>query len=136
MHIKHLDWTTIQKHMTKLNCEFASGRATEAPQLHQLSQSMLECELMGFSQQWPLLAGMLDAMEHDHKGRRARVAGGELGIASMGCKASDGRKQWKHNNSPRRRQYECEEWTPRKWIVGFPIPTYSNARNQIGATEK
>ena len=44
---KHFNSQTIGQHLQRLCCEFAGGRADEAPELHSVSMSLDECNMTG-----------------------------------------------------------------------------------------
>ena len=52
LYTKYVDWATTERHLEKLQCEFATGRAEEAPQLHSVSMSIDEYNLMGLWEPW------------------------------------------------------------------------------------
>ena len=64
LYTKYLDWQSTERHTTRLECEFASGRANETPQLHRVSRSMIEYEFIGEERQWPLLNTIMLAVEN------------------------------------------------------------------------
>lgn len=56
LYTKHLDWASIEMHTGRMNHKFSTGRATEAPKLHCVSQAMYEHDLMGHEQSWKWLS--------------------------------------------------------------------------------
>ena len=105
MYTKYLDWASLEKHTQRFHCEFASGRAAEAPQLHRISQSLDEYWMMGESRQWPILEQILGALTDKHKKRQRTVERGNLSTrmrakGKIHCKQTNGRRcdcvNWPH----------------------------------------
>ena len=61
---KYLDSNTIGRHLQKLNCELANGRADEAPKLHNISISLDEYNMMGLWKQWRWIDVITGAIEN------------------------------------------------------------------------
>ena len=78
MYTKYLDWASLERHTQRFHCEFASGRAAEAPQLHRISQSLDEYWMMGESRQWLILDQILGALTDKHEKRQRRIERGNL----------------------------------------------------------
>ena len=75
---KHLDWTSIGKHTAKLNCESANVRASEAPQLHEVNQSMWGDGDGVDRRHWPLLDEMLAVISKDENVQGRKRANGHF----------------------------------------------------------
>ena len=52
LYTKYVDWATTERHLEKLQYEFTTGRAEEALQLHNISVSIDEYNLMGLWKPW------------------------------------------------------------------------------------
>lgn len=82
---KHFDWQSIGRQTARFECEVASIRADEAPQLHQVSEAMLEYELMGEPKQWPLLNAIILAFTNEKKSRSTAKGRGDLNGVTTEC---------------------------------------------------
>ena len=63
LYTKYLDSTSIDQHVGTLKREFTEGRALDAPQLHNLSMSIDEYNLMGLWKNWEWLDVIEEAMK-------------------------------------------------------------------------